>query len=478
MPRIVLIEVFDKLDEVAPSVSLGYLASYLLKYYGKIDILVERSTGEIPVKLLPDDLVGISVFTQNYNFAITLARNIKEKYKKIPVVIGGPHISPLPESMSGDMDVAVLYEGEETFLDLVKVFMEHGLDKDRLRSVGGLAFMQDGGLIRTPGREYENNLDLFPPPARHLTIKNKPVKTLELITSRGCPYKCVYCGSSAFWTKIRYHSYEYVIEEIDHVMTEYQPSRLSFVDDLFMADRNRFYKIITHIKNKGYHKKTDLFFTGHVNIINEEICEMIKDIKCAIAFGFESGSNRILKSIKTGNVTVEKNQKAVDLLAKYTNITLGGAFMCGLPGETVEDMEMTYKFITSNKRIDHIAISPVTPFPGTQLWKYAFDRGLVDIHMDWSRMRFNSKESLSGKVLIDDAVTRQQLEKMLHKINNYAYKLIARTYSFRDMFRLFRIDPLYIIKNIFGNPGKVFNILFEIITTKISLLFKKKSRNS
>ncbi len=474
MPRIVLIEVLNKLDEVSPSVSLGYLASYLLKYLGEVEIKIERSTGKIPIKLLPDDLVGISVVTQNYNFALELAKNIKSKFKSIPVIIGGHHISPLPESMSEDMNIAVLYEGHETFLELVKLYFSSGFNKQKLLSVMGIAFIDKGKLIRTPARPYVKNLDDIPPPARHLTIKSKPVKTLEIITSMGCPYQCVFCGCSAYWGKIRYHSPEYVNDEIDQVMSEYQPTRLNFLDDLIIADKDRFYKIISHFREKNYHKTTDLYFTGHVNFIDKDLCEMIKGIKCSIWFGFESGSDNILKKFKTGNVTVEKNQKILDLLTKYPDVLVGGFFMCGLPGETVEDLEKTYKFISSNKRLDHFGMSVVTPFPGTYLWKYAFDKGLVSAHMDWNKLRFNSKTSLAGKVLINDVITRKEFERMMHKINNYGYGLIAKAYSFGDIVRLFRVDALYVLKNIIGNPTKFFNILYQLMATKIKLLLGSK----
>lgn len=460
MARLILIEAVHPLDEVAPSISLGYLSSYILKYFKQIEIQIHRSTGNIPLPLTDGDIVGITSFTQNYNSALRLAANIKRAAPSVPVIIGGNHVSFLPESMSQDMDVAVIGEGEETLLDLMKLWFDGPFNRDGLRQIAGLAFRENGDLVRTQPRVFCEDLDRIPPPARFLTHSKSRYDRCEIITSRGCPYKCIYCGSSALWRRIRFHSVEYVIAELDQVIETYNPRQVLFVDDLFVARKDRFSAIMDHIRRKGYNKRMSFYFTAHANLVTPELCETMHGVTCTVAMGLETGSDRVLKQIKSGAVSVEKNRQAVELLASHANIKPAGAFMVGLPGETLEDMEMTYGFLKSNP-LSVAAVSVVTPFPGTQLWADALRSGKVNVAMDWERLRFNSKTSLAGKVIIDEAVSVEDLEVMFHKINNYCYTLMFRNVSLVDIVMNARVSIPFIFRNLIGNPRKVFNILLQ-----------------
>lgn len=467
MTRLVLVEAIHPLDEVAPYISLGYLASYLNKHEPGVEFAHTRSFGKLGIEIKPDDVVCITSFTQNFNSALCIARDVKSRDSSVPVIVGGNHVTFLPESMSEDMDVAAIGEGEETLLEVVRSILEHGFDGARLSEVAGLAFLENGKVRRTETRPLLNDLDLIPPPMRSLTHKHRNYRRIEMITSRGCPYKCIYCGSSALWgQRVRFHSVEYVIAEMEDVIQQYRPEWLYFVDDLFVAKKDRVADIMNHIRRKGYNKSMKFYFTAHSNMVSDELCQLLEGVPCFIGMGLESGSNKILKSIKTGNVSVEKNREALDILSRYDNIAISGAFMVGLPDETEEDMEMTYDFIV-NSPIKEGAVSVVTPFPGTQLWDYALDRGKVDIHMDWEKMRFNDKTSLKNKLIIDEAVTIPELEKMLHRINAALYRRYIQNSSLEQMFLSARMTPTIIIKNVISNPRKVFTFAAQYFQVTI-----------
>ena len=473
MSKLVLIEATHPLDEESHYISLGYLASYLSKYYGDIEIVVKRSTGDLDIALKDGDMVGITAFTQNYNSALRVAKSAKTINSSVPVIIGGNHITFLPESMSEDMDIAVLGEGEETFLDIVRRFMGKKFDKGQVGEIQGVAYKNGDKLVKTVPRAPIRDLDSIPPPARSLTHTHKQYKRIEMLTSRGCPFKCVYCGSSAMWgQRVRLHSVDYVKAEIEEIIGRYHPHWLNFVDDLFILKRDRVTQIMEYIRNKGYHKNMIFYFTAHATMVDDELCKIFEGIQCRVSMGLESGSDRILKKIKTGPVAVEKNRKALETFAKYRNISVGCAFMVGLPDETVEDMQMTYDFIVNNP-LNSGAVSVVTPFPGTYLWDYALKKNLVGPKMDWDKMRFNAKGSLRDKIIIDDAVTVGELERMLHKINEALYRIYIKNTKLRDMFSHARLTIPVLLRNLVNDPSKYLAFAKQYFAVKTQKLLKR-----
>ena len=473
MARIVLIEAAHPLDETAPPISLGYLASFLEKKYGGLDIIITHSTkGQIPVDLSSEDIVGITAFSQNYNFALELAKNIKEHNQSVPVIMGGPHISPLPETMSEHMDVSVLFEGEETFSDLVEHLLNGFIDKSKLRDIPGLAFYEGDKLVRTEARGFTKELDTLPPPARHL-MDIVPGGRLDMITSRGCPYKCIFCSSPALWEGIRYHSLDYVAEEIDFVMEKYKPTRIGFLDDLFVIHKKRFKAILAYMQKQGYHHDVSISFLARTDLLDESVCQAIKDWDCEVGLGFESGSDRVLSQLKGGKLSTSASINAINLLQKY-DIKQVGTFILGFPGETMEDMEATYDFIFDNN-ITTGAVSVCSPLPGTSLWDDAIEKGLVSLDMDWEKLRFNEKYSLEGKILLNDSVSVKELEFMFRKINNYLQYLLVKNFSVKDLLVITRMDIPYFLRTLFSNPRKIArfakhmiraNVLDSIVSTK------------
>ena len=315
--------------------SFGYLYSYCQKQGYTID---ESYTEKVDDKVLNDikpQVVALTSITGNYNLAIAYAKKIKKHSPNIKVLIGGTHISAVPQSLSPDMDVGVIGEGEQTFLELVQN------DFEASSNLKGIVYWEDGVFNKTADRSLIEPLDSIPHPKR--TIAGVEQRDAYIFTSRGCAYKCIFCSSTRFWKKVRFHSPEYVAEEISQIKS-LGATHVNIYDDTFILDLNRVRQIKDLVKDLG------LSYTVAVraNLVTQEVAALLKEMNVKnVGIGFESNSERILKYLQKGN-TPEDNQRAVDIIRKY-NLHLNGSFIKGVPTETKEDLKKTNAFIRKNK---------------------------------------------------------------------------------------------------------------------------------
>ncbi len=136
----------------------------------------------------------------------------------------------------------------------------------------------------------------------------------------------------------------------------------------------------------------------------------------ALSMGFETGCESVLNNIKRGTVTVQQNKAALELARKY-NMSVDGLFMIGSPDETKADMMETYRFIKEN-RLTTAQLNVMVPYPGTEIWEYAKSRNLVSEQMDWDYLDMDFVENNEKFIVIDDAVSREELNEMYFKIKN------------------------------------------------------------
>jgi radical SAM superfamily enzyme YgiQ (UPF0313 family) len=418
--RLLFINVIDdkiKFQSSYPSLGIGYLISYLLREIKDIDILVIQDNFYKSFKSFKPDCVALSSVTQNFNKAKEVAKIVKEWNYHCPVVVGGIHISQLPYTLEQNMDIGVIGEGEETFLMVMKQLISSNSYPKDLCNIAGLIFRHDGQLVMTEQRKFISILDTIPHPVRSVLPHNE---NQLLLTSRGCPYKCTFCASSHFWQAVRYFSSDYVIEEIEHIIKHYPVLNILIFDDLFVFNLKRLEEISSEIVKKGYHKKVSFSCNARPNHITKESIEYLKRMNVkTIAMGLESGSNRILTSLKGEEISVEINKRAIDL-CKENGLFVHGSFMLGCPDETEEDMFKTRDFI-KNSGIDKGDISLAAALPGTQFWAYASKKGLVSNEMDWSKLAIKSADDMPQDddfILLSDEISRQSLLNIFREIGS------------------------------------------------------------
>jgi len=414
-------------DPKHPPWGLAYLAAYLEKYAGIRDVWIVDRNFQAPLKAiagLKPDLVGISCHTVTYPYAVSLARTLKSM-TDAPLLVGGVHISSCPESLSRDFDLGILGEGERTLVDLARLFQEEGrLSPGGFHNICGLVYHDGDELIKTPPRPLIEPLDEVPFPRRDLLNKRYFRKayrefvsfprclSVGIFTARGCPYRCMFCASSAFWKKLRLHSAGYVVAELRRLFESYDPELIEIVDDLFTVSKERVASIIDAMRAEGLLGRAKFVCQARANIVDEELCEMLTEMGVTtVCMGFESGSDRILSKLKGGSVTVADNRNAC-LLLKRRGIGVVGGVMFGSPGETIEDMRQSLDFISFLREVGAEASWQLvtSPMPGTRLWNDAVAAKKIDGAYDWRQSSFhNSREP----VFLEENVSPEEFRKIL-----------------------------------------------------------------
>ncbi len=347
------------------------------------DSTLEKIIGESP------DILGITSTTTTIYNAAYIARMLRQKGSRIKIVIGGAHVTSCPyETMSvfPEFDVGVVGEGEITILELLKCFEN---DSD-LNNCKGIIFRNNGRIVFTGRRAFIEDLDKLPFPAWDLlpdlvkyyqpaadSLHRSPATLL--VTSRGCPGKCVFCEKSMFGNKIRGYSAEYIIGMIEHLTVNYGIKDIFFEDDNFPAFKKRVKDFCRILKEKNI----DITFSimGRVDMVDPEMLKILKEAGCwQVGYGCESGSQKILDSINKG-IKVEQIERALKI-THQAGLKIKGLFMLGNFGETKETIEETLKFI-KNVPMDDFHINGFTPLPGTLASKLAKQYGEFD--PDWRK---------------------------------------------------------------------------------------------
>lgn len=312
------------------------------------------------------DVVALTSITANYPLAEQYAKTAKQWKQTVKVLVGGIHISMVPQSLSKDMDIGVIGEGEQTFLELAQNNFEPSLN------INGIIYWDGGGLKQTNERDLIEPLDSLPHPDR--SIFGKKVKDFYMFTSRGCAYRCIFCSSTRFWKKVRLHSAEYVIEEINQLKKDFNVKHIKIYDDTFLLDVKRTRIIADAFENSGL----TFSVAARANQLNDETVQTLKRMGVeAVGIGFESNSEKILKILQKGN-TPETNQKAVNALHKY-GMPFSGSFICDVPGESKVDLAETYRFIHANKIT--FDMYHLMRFPGTPIYEGSTDWGECKVQM-------------------------------------------------------------------------------------------------
>lgn len=359
---------FDFKGFLGEPLGLLYIASVLerhghdvrvfdLQMNPKLDIIKEIGN-YIP------DLIGITSMTANFYKAKKTANYIRQKFS-IFTVLGGVHATFTSNELAQhpEFDAYVQGEGESTMLELINTLKEG----DNLSNVDGLVYKANGMPVYNKPRPLIDNLDTIPYPARHLIDMNSYIShkgSAALITTRGCPYSCIYCSTSKMHgNRYRTRGIENVIKEIEIVLDAYAPPRLSFVDDNFTFNRQRVRMLCKAIEERKF--EIPWSCNARVDNIDEDLLKLMKESGCEeILFGIESGSQDILNKIKKG--FTRKHVERAMKLAKEIGIKTAISLVLGLPGENRNTIKETIQFIKSINP-DSCTFFFATPFPGTYL---------------------------------------------------------------------------------------------------------------
>ncbi len=332
----------------------------------------------------------------------------KERFPGVPIWIGGPHASVYYdlELPIGNIDAACIGEGEETFLEMVRRW----LDDEPLDDVAGLALWRDGDVFMTPPRPPIADLDALPLPAwefidfrRYKSVDSMngmvraPIWSL-MLTTRACPYRCVYCHS-IFGKKVRKRSVEHVLREIEVLVREHGVREIQIADDIFNVDLGRAKAICDGIISRGLDIAISFPNGLRADRMDRELLRKLKAAGCySITYGIETASPRLQKEIRK-NLDIEKVRQVIEWTDEE-KIIPQAFLMLGFPGETLEELRETIDF-TLKSRILRPRYFAVTVFPRTELYEMA-RRKYPDFELsddgDFSRYQFWPGESFYTQV--------------------------------------------------------------------------------
>jgi radical SAM superfamily enzyme YgiQ (UPF0313 family) len=304
----------------------------------------------------------------------------------IPVIIaGGPHASDSPQDVLSNpaFDCAVIGEGEVTAVDLVGKYLSNG----SIESVPGIALRVSNGIQFTAPRSPVEDLDQIPIPDYSLLdfcgINSGQVDFsfrlnvphANLFSSRGCPFKCIYCHQ-VFGKRFRAHSEERLMQEVRMLYEEHGVTTFQILDDIFNLDRNRAMRFFDMVIRSNM-KLVFSFPNGlRGDRIDKEMVDAMWDVGVRyIAYAVESGSPRIQKLIQK-HLDFDRINEAISL-STAKGINTRGFFMIGFPSETEEEVLRTIDFAKASDLVQAMFFT-VVYFPGTPLYRLAQEMSSVE----------------------------------------------------------------------------------------------------
>ncbi len=408
-------------------------------------------------------LIGITATTVSIIRASELAQGIRASGVKVPILIGGPHVSALPEQTLREFpefDLGVLNEGEYTLIEIIEAYKSGS----QYHAIRGIVFRDKDEIIKTAPRALIPDLDDLPFPAwdliPDLATYYKPaphsynqLPSTSIMTSRGCNGKCTFCARPFMGEKYRSNSPEYTMSMVDHLVRQYGIKDIMFYDDNFLLDRGRVLQICDDMLSRDY--RISWSCLARTDLTTKDFYEAIHKAGCwQIAYGIESGDQDILnnmkKQVKTERVVQMINQ------ANKAGITTRGYFMIGCPGETPESIEKTIDFMCDSG-LHEFHVTFCTPMPGAELFDTWQQWGQFDC--DWRKLGF------WDPVFIPNGMTSEEL--------------IA---GHRRMFRKFYLRPSVLVRyliKVICKPSIMVNILragWDVIKYSMSGYFSDKAK--
>lgn len=317
-------------------------------------------------------IFGFSVLTAAFKRAILFSEQLKKLYPDSVIVFGGIHPTACPDDTLSyeHIDAVIRGEGEKTLVEFYKCVKSK---KDFTR-LDGLSFRKNGAVVHNKISPDLFNLDDLPSFPYHI-FSPKSYDLSAIVSSRGCPYRCIFCSNRVTTgRKYRHYSAKRIIEDIDLVYNRYLAQKegkriIQFMDDNLLANRDRIYGLIEEIKKNGFDKKVSFSFQARGDNVDYEL---LKDMYGAgfrsAFFGIETASERLMKTIKKDE-TVKQCVEAVKM-AKKAGFYVSGTFIYALPGETHNDRMDCLK-LSKELKLDMVRYNNATPYPGTELYEIA-----------------------------------------------------------------------------------------------------------
>jgi anaerobic magnesium-protoporphyrin IX monomethyl ester cyclase len=345
------------------------------------------------------DVVGITNPCSDIaDYAVRAARHVKTGRPDTVTVIGGPHATSRAEdflSVEGPVDYVVRGEGEETLAKLVNALSGGGDPK----VIPGLSYMHQGRVRSNPAGPFIRRLDDLPLPAYHLVPMERyfdlvrdgypsrftfeypgSEREVSIVTSRGCPFHCVFCGNHLHMGRTwRFNSVAYVLRHMELLISEYGVRHFHLEDDNIGLDPARFRGLLEGIIDKHWDITWDTANGIRVHGMDREMLGLIRASRCTyLEFGIESGNQETLDRIVKKGIRLDDVERVLSG-CKSLGIDVHALYVVGLPGETRDGIEQTFGFakraLWRYDAVPHLCMA--RPLPGTELFEICERKGYL-----------------------------------------------------------------------------------------------------
>ena len=407
-------------------------------------------------------IAGITALSFTKTSADRCATQLRARQPDLFIVGGGVHFQVCPADGLREKryDVVCTGEGEEPFMALIDDYFLKNLKTENLADIPSISWIGSDGTIQQSGKRYVADLANMPVPdyehffsdyyfaPRYSERFHKYTSSASVITSRGCPFSCSFCFNSFRDRTVRKHDINAVIELMIHLRNKFNVTNFAINDDLFLMDRQR----VTLFCNRLIKDLPEIRWgcQARPSLLRDDDLPLFKLMQRSgcfqLAYGLETGCEELLKKLKGNDSSIAKNRLALEL-AWQAGISVFGFFMCGIPGETEEQMAMTGDFIKVNlARMRLVELFIYTPYPGSKLAEEVQNLGLLDgVTID----ELSMNNLVEGKIRVfNPAMPAENVLKFRKEIK----KLVMHRHPFKDKLR-------WLFVNITEDPIRTFRRL-------------------
>lgn len=359
-----------------PHPGIGFLMASLEAHGAECDFMdmylnYTDSVLEERIRAFKPDLIGVTVYTYRRLVAYDMVRHVKQ-IADVPVVIGGPHVSLYGAKAleEGAADFAIRNEGEYPIVDLCsgKLFKE----------IKGLIYHENGSIVENK-HCFVEDLDRLPfPKHRSSDIKKYPQYKIPIVSSRGCPFHCIYCSIvMTMGRKFRPRSPKNILAELNY-WYEKGIRRFDFVDDTFAQSNERVFELCDLIEQEGLRNAVFGCSQGiRAHTVNKPLLKRMYDVGFRdLGFGIESANDSVLRTIKKGQ-TLNQIDETIKTACEL-GFDVGLFFMIGLPGETLDDVRRSFSFAMKYP-VRYANFYNIIPYPGTEMFNWLEQNSLFEI---------------------------------------------------------------------------------------------------
>ena len=423
----------------SPTLGIGYLSSYVKRELPNASTSLSYRDEDIvaDIERHKPDIIGLSCTSRYFSDFRKLSDALQERFG-IPILWGGTHISLAPNALPASSELAVIGEGEQTLVEILRNFQDRSFQD--MENIHGIAYRRGGKIRFNPKRPLITPLDNIPmPDTSLLRVQWDKNHRAVMMTSRGCPCKCRFCASSKFWDRTRLFCPEYVVGEMVHLSRRFGVREILIYDDFFTVNKDRIRKITQLAKDRPELKKMRFEILSRADHFDDAMADHLRELGVyRISFGIESGNQKTLDYLKNGSLRVEEAEQAIRI-AKSNKFEIAGSFIIGSPYESADEIEDTFRFIRK-LNLDAVQITVATPFPGTLMWEDGKASGVIASD-EWSdeyyvMYGFSPEQTpdnlLEGKKLLT-GIERGEFLGLVEKALDIMYKT---TYSPRNIVKM------------------------------------------